>query len=102
MLELGPYERRAHSRLGEQIAAAGIDLFVAVGPLMRRAATSSRASGTPETHQFDSADGSASFVVGAVRDGDVVLVKGSRGMKMENVVSALITAAGERPGEETH
>src|SRR3989442_13521112 len=35
MLELGPYERKAHTRLGTQAAEAGIDLFVAVGPLSR-------------------------------------------------------------------
>src|SRR5712692_9997924 len=43
MLELGPYEGRAHARLGERVAEAGIDLFVAVGPLSRRAAGAAEA-----------------------------------------------------------
>jgi UDP-N-acetylmuramoyl-tripeptide--D-alanyl-D-alanine ligase len=93
MLELGQYERRAHSVLGEQVAAAGIELFVAVGPLSQRAADAARAGGV-ETHHFASSAAAAPFVVSTARDGDLVLVKGSRGMKMERVVEALTSAAG--------
>jgi UDP-N-acetylmuramoyl-tripeptide--D-alanyl-D-alanine ligase len=93
MLELGPYERRAHARLGEQVAAAGIEMFVAVGPLSLRAADAARTRGT-ETHHFESSDEAAAFVASATRAGDLVLVKGSRGMKMECVVEALTSAAG--------
>jgi UDP-N-acetylmuramoyl-tripeptide--D-alanyl-D-alanine ligase len=93
MLELGPYERRAHTRLGEQVAAAGIEMLVAVGPLSRRAIDSAgRISGT-ETHHFESSDEAAAFVASAACAGDLVLVKGSRGMKMERVVEALTSAA---------
>ncbi len=93
MLELGPYERRAHTRLGEQVAAAGIEMLVAVGPLSRRATDAAgRISGT-ETHHFESSGEAAAFVASAARAGDLVLVKGSRGMKMERVVEALTSAA---------
>ncbi len=101
MLELGPYGVRAHVLLGGQVAAAGIDLFVAVGPLCRRAADAAR-GGTLEVRHFDDSAAAAGFLALEARPGDLVLVKGSRGMKMERVVEALVKAAGAPSGPETH
>ena len=98
MLELGPYERRAHEEVGEQVADAGLDLFVAVGPRSRGAADAALArmkpQGPVEVRHFADADAAAPFVVEACGPGDLVLVKGSRGMRMERVVQALLRAAG--------
>ncbi len=94
MLELGDYGRPAHARLGRQAAASGIDLFVAVGPLSARAADAARAAGAPEVRHFPDSEEAASYVASAVRPGDLVLVKGSRGMKMERVVRALLAEGG--------
>jgi UDP-N-acetylmuramoyl-tripeptide--D-alanyl-D-alanine ligase len=103
MLELGPYGARAHARMGGQVAAAGIDLFVAVGPLCRRAADAARGAGSLEVRHCDDSEAAAGFVSAEARPGDLVLVKGSRGMKMERVVEALVKAAGGAPGTaETH
>ena len=96
MLELGPYATRAHTRLGEQAAGAGLDLFVAVGPESARAAAAARAAGRGEVRHFPDSEAAASFVASAVRPGDLVLVKGSRGMKMERVVEALLRKGGGR------
>jgi len=90
MLELGDYERTAHARLGRQAAAAGLDLIVAVGPLSARAADAARAAGAREVRHFPDAAAAADYVASAVRPGDLVLVKGSRGMKMERVVQSLL------------
>ena len=94
MLELGPYEGRAHVRLGKLAAEAGIDLFVAVGPQSARAADAARAAGAVEVRHFPDSESAAPFVVSAARPGDLVLVKGSRGMRMERVVEALLSKAG--------
>ncbi|MBI1951672.1 MAG: UDP-N-acetylmuramoyl-tripeptide--D-alanyl-D-alanine ligase [Acidobacteria bacterium] len=94
MLELGDYEKPAHARLGRQVAKAGIGLFVAVGPLHRRAAAAAAAAGAGDVRQFEDSDAAAVFVASAARPGDLVLVKGSRGMKMERVVQALLAAGG--------
>jgi UDP-N-acetylmuramoyl-tripeptide--D-alanyl-D-alanine ligase len=94
MLELGDYARRAHTRLGEQAAEAGLDLFVAVGPESARAADAARAAGKGDVRHFPDSQAAALFVVSAVRSGDLVLVKGSRGMKMERVVEALLRKGG--------
>jgi UDP-N-acetylmuramoyl-tripeptide--D-alanyl-D-alanine ligase len=96
MLELGAYGQRAHTRLGERVAAAGIELFVAVGPLHERAAAAASGGGT-EVHHFADSDSAASFIASAVRAGDLVVVKGSRGTAMERVVRLVRKSAGSSP-----
>jgi len=93
MLELGTYGATAHTRLGGQAAAAGIDLFVAVGPLSRRAFDAARAAGCESWH-FDDSEKAASWVAAEIRPGDLILVKGSRGARMERVVQAIQAALG--------
>ena len=100
MLELGSYEARAHAHVGTEAAKSGIDLFVAVGPRSGRAALSARAAGLKEVRHLPDSEAAATFVAGALRSGDVVLVKGSRGMRMERVVEAIRAAAGQPAGPE--
>jgi UDP-N-acetylmuramoyl-tripeptide--D-alanyl-D-alanine ligase len=96
MLELGPYGKRAHTRLGERVVEAGIELFVAVGPLHEGAAAAA-GGGPTEVHHFADSDSAATFVASAVRTGDLVVVKGSRGTAMERVVRALREVAESTP-----
>jgi UDP-N-acetylmuramoyl-tripeptide--D-alanyl-D-alanine ligase len=85
MLELGPREREFHSQLGEQAAAAGVDVLVTVGPL----ATSIAESFGGEAHSVADADEAALVVPELLAPGDVVLVKASRGVGLELVCRAL-------------
>jgi UDP-N-acetylmuramoyl-tripeptide--D-alanyl-D-alanine ligase len=85
MLELGPREREFHAELGEQAAAAGVDVLVTVGPLA--AAISERFDG--ETHAVADAGEAAAIVPQLLSPGDVVLVKASRGVGLELVCRAL-------------
>ena len=85
MLELGPQEREFHSQLGEQAAAAGVDVLVTVGPL----ATSIADSFGGETHSVADAGEAAVVVPELLAPGDVVLVKASRGVGLELVCRAL-------------
>jgi UDP-N-acetylmuramoyl-tripeptide--D-alanyl-D-alanine ligase len=105
MLELGPSAARAHAALGRLAARSAIDLMVAVGPLSRHAADAADAAGSragrtrrgaqrPAVHRFDDSESAARFLLSEVRRGDLVLVKGSRGMKMERVVRALLGTGG--------
>ena len=133
MLELGPVAARAHARIGMLAARAGIDLLVAVGPLSQkmaaaasqrrpvRAAASSAATGrrraaantaaatqarsVTQVRHFDSSDEAAAFLASEIRPGDLVLVKGSRGIRMERVVRALLGESGPSaagPGPAVH
>jgi UDP-N-acetylmuramoyl-tripeptide--D-alanyl-D-alanine ligase len=85
MLELGPQEREFHAQLGEQAAAAGVDVLVTVGPLA--ASIADRFSG--ETHAVADAGEAAVVVPELLAPGDVVLVKASRGVGLELVCRAL-------------
>jgi UDP-N-acetylmuramoyl-tripeptide--D-alanyl-D-alanine ligase len=85
MLELGPSERQFHRQVGEQANAAGVDLLVTVGP--RAAAICERFAGT--VHSVADAAEAAALVPGLLDAGDVVLIKGSRGVGLELVCAAL-------------
>ncbi len=85
MLELGPRERDYHVALGEDVARAGVDLLVTVGPLAD--AIAERFDG--EVRSAPDAATAAELVPELLRSGDVVLVKGSRGVGLELVCRAL-------------
>ncbi len=87
MLELGSSADAMHRKLADAIEAAGIDLVFCSGPLMRALweALPSRARGG----YAEMAAGLESAVLGAIRAGDAVMVKGSLGSKMGPLVKAL-------------
>lgn len=92
MLELGELETEAHRQLGRDLVAAGVDILVAFGPASAISASEAIACGLPRAavrHTLTHAD-AAGVLLDAVRAGDVVLIKGSRGMALENVVSAFM------------
>lgn len=93
MLELGKYAEAAHRAVGEQ-AAGTVDAFVAVGERMRFAADEAIARGmTQERVKMFSTNAEAGrFVQELLEPGDLVLVKGSRAMHMEEVVEELRSA----------
>ena len=86
MLELGPDEARFHREVGEQAARLGVDLLVAVGA---RAASYPEGAVGVESITFETTDAAVGGVPALIRPGDVVLVKGSRGMAMERVARAI-------------
>jgi UDP-N-acetylmuramoyl-tripeptide--D-alanyl-D-alanine ligase len=91
MLELGGDSKRMHREVGAFAAAQGIDRLLACGALGRDIAEGARQAGlAPDrvTEFPDAAAGGAALKT-MVRQGDVVLVKASRGMRMEQVVDTL-------------
>jgi UDP-N-acetylmuramoyl-tripeptide--D-alanyl-D-alanine ligase len=91
MLELGPGAVRMHAEVGEFIAHQGIDRIIVCGPLSRHLAEGARQAGMEGTRVVEVRDAAAAAVAvkGMVKQGDAVLVKASRGMKLEQVVQAL-------------
>jgi UDP-N-acetylmuramoyl-tripeptide--D-alanyl-D-alanine ligase len=94
MLELGPAGKEAHRAMGEEVARSGAALFVAVGELSELAAESARAAGLAQVRHFPDSAAAAAWTAAALRPGDLVLVKGSRGMAMERIVEAIRSSLG--------
>ncbi len=90
MLELGPDEARFHREVGEQARALGVDLLIAVGD---RAAAYPIGAGGVASAVFTGTDAAVAGVPALIEPGDVVLVKGSRGMAMERVARAILGEA---------
>ncbi len=89
MLELGPDAAALHANVGREAAAHGIQVLVAVGPLSAYTARAAAAAGVSETIELGE-DEAPARVSALVRPGDIVLVKGSHGMRMQRVVAALM------------
>jgi UDP-N-acetylmuramoyl-tripeptide--D-alanyl-D-alanine ligase len=96
MLELGSEEAAYHREAGERAAALGIDLLILVGPLSRNTADAATGAGMdPErVLVFEDSPAAAQALSTLLEAGDVILVKGSRGMRMEVVVDRLIREEG--------
>lgn len=86
MLELGPEEGRFHREAGRAAVAAGFDPVFGVGELSRELVAAAAEAGAA-TGWWPTADRAAAELEPPVA-GDVVLVKGSRGIGLERVVAA--------------
>jgi UDP-N-acetylmuramoyl-tripeptide--D-alanyl-D-alanine ligase len=84
MAELGAGAAGFHREVGEEIARMGVEVLVAVGPL-----AAGYVSPAVESHVVSDADGAAGALAGALRPGDVVLIKGSRAVGLEAVAAKL-------------
>lgn len=91
MRELGPLHQEAHRQVGRRCAQEGVDLLVAVGEGARELVEAARAAGFPEASVVwcPDAETAARWVAGQVRAGDLVLVKGSRAVGLEQVSEAV-------------
>ena len=91
MLELGAETGRLHRQVGQFLATQGLSRLIACGALGRDIAEGARQGGMTgsQIDEVDDAAAAADFLKKILRQGDVVLVKASRGMKMEQVVQTL-------------
>jgi UDP-N-acetylmuramoyl-tripeptide--D-alanyl-D-alanine ligase len=89
MLELGKYSITAHQNMGN-FAAKHVDMLFCVGSrakLIADAARNQMKEGTIFT--FNTSSDAGRVLQDQIKKGDVILVKGSRGMKMERVVEEI-------------
>ena len=92
MLELGDHATAQHERVGRAAAQSGVDLLLAVGgaPAQALADAAIAAGMAPaNVRYFATSDQAAEVAVATVSAGDVVLVKGSRGVNTDRVVDRL-------------
>ena len=91
MLELGVCAPAEHYRIG-RVAAEKADLVLAYGPNSTRIVSGAITGGLPEhmTKSYDQRDALVEDMRRMVKPGDVILVKGSRGMRMELVLDKFL------------
>jgi len=91
MLELGPESPRLHRESGRYAASEKLDWVVAVRGDAVEIASGAAESGLARDRIrfFADANEAAAFLTGIIEPGDLLLVKGSRGVKMERVFEAL-------------
>ncbi len=90
MLELGENEKEIHAETGKKIATSGIDFLIGVRGLAKEMIESAKSIGLKETNFFENSDEAAEFLANEVKVGDLVLVKGSRGVRTEKVIEKLM------------
>ncbi|GMV66755.1 MAG: UDP-N-acetylmuramoyl-tripeptide--D-alanyl-D-alanine ligase [Candidatus Omnitrophica bacterium] len=91
MWDLGKRSPELHEMVGNTIGSGNVDLLVAVGPLTRHLVLGARNAGLSNQciRWFENIDTASKELIRLLEPSDVVLVKGSRGMKMEGILEAL-------------
>lgn len=92
MLEIGSYTEEGHVLLGEFIARHNIDYLVSVGERSRDIDRAAKVLGMNEDSifHFDKAEMAGSFLQNRIKEGDLLLIKGSQGLRMEKIVKELM------------
>ena len=95
MLEIGKYTLEAHETVGKQ-AARSADMLVTVGMRGKIIAEGAARAGMQKQKifSFDTLDETISFLEEYMKKGDVILVKGSQGVRMEKIVKTIMMSPG--------
>ena len=90
MLELGQYEHEGHEKVGRRVAESA-DYFIAVGELSKITLNAARKAGLSGAKAAWASDAleAIELLNPLLKEGDVVLVKGSHGLRMDRIVTAL-------------
>lgn len=92
MFELGELEQSGHQEVGEAAAVLAVDYLVTVGNLAQWIARGGVKGGLHpgRVRQCENNDQAVEFLKDILQHGDTILVKGSRGMRMEEIVKELV------------
>jgi UDP-N-acetylmuramoyl-tripeptide--D-alanyl-D-alanine ligase len=97
MLELGKFTEEAHRAIGERVGNVA-DILVVVGPRAKTIAHGALEKGFSEKkiQSFDTAADAAKFLQEVIKEGDVVLLKGSQSIRLERAVEAIMAHPEEK------
>lgn len=92
MLEIGSYSKEGHCRVGKKVVEVGANCLVTVGERALDISLSAKESGLDESmiFSFKNSLEAAIFIKNRIKPGDLILVKGSQGMRMEKVVKEIM------------
>jgi len=90
MLELGDDAERLHVETGEKIAGKDVDVLIGVRGLGQKLVDGAKDAGLAYATFAENSESAGEMLANEVREGDVVLVKGSRGVRTEKVIEKLL------------
>lgn len=90
MLELGERAGEIHRETGRRIAECGVDMLIGIRGLAEDLIEGAREGGLKSTRFASDSISAGDFLAGEIREGDCVLVKGSRGVRTEKVIEKLL------------
>lgn len=86
MFELGRHENKGHWEVGQEAAASGLDLLITIGRRARGIAAGARQEGLEKVYTFGNFEKAKQPILSLLRPNDIVLLKGSRGARMERLL----------------
>ncbi len=100
MLEIGAYTEEGHRQVGRAVYDSGVNILVAVGERARDFIRGAKDAGMEDEQifYFDKPLEAGRFLQNRIKEGDVLLIKGSQGARMEKIVKELM-AEPERASE---
>jgi len=92
MLEIGHYTEEGHQLVGRKVASSGIKHLIAVGEKARGFINGAKEAGLEDDYifYFDHPEEAGRFLQQRIKEGDVLLVKGSQGARLEKIVKELM------------
>ena len=96
MFELGPYSPALHTGVGEYLGKRKIDCLVAVGDQARYLAEGAQSAGMTAVYPCADKKAAREILPGLIRPDSTILVKASRGMRMEELVDQLLELTPEQ------
>lgn len=99
MLELGPETVNSHRAIGFRVAELGIDFLVTVGEASKVTAAAAIEAGLDRDHvaSFSNSVEAGKFLQEKIKENDLILIKGSQGVRMEKIVKELMAEPLEAP-----
>ena len=92
MLELGKYSEEGHREVGRYAAKSGANKLITVGERSRDIARSAEEAGMARDNIFEYTDVAEAgrFIQQRIEQGDLILVKGSQGLRLEKIVKEIM------------
>lgn len=87
MLELGDYSPKAHESVGKKAAELNIDMVLAYGDYAKLYVSAAKENGLKNAYHFETKEELAEKLFESADPGDNVLFKGSRGMRLEDIMN---------------
>jgi len=89
MLELNSQRDQRHRQIGEYAVSCGIDVVIGVGSLARFIAEAAAGNATTQTAHFRDVQECTEAITTLIEDGDTLLIKGSHGVHLEQLLEVL-------------